>query len=298
MKVVLLANPASGKGRAEAQAGTIAAALGDDGVHVVRVRAERGNERALREALHEAGALVIVGGDGTLHHALSEIARSGVPVYHAGMGTENLFARQFGMSREVSGVRRALATRNVRPVDLGEANGRFFSLMVSVGPDAAVVHRLASTRRAGISHLSYVRPILSELRVPPPKLWVAVDGEVVIEGKRGMVVVANSAQYALRSNPASAADMSDGVLDIVFLPADSSFGSLLGLLRCRVSRVPDSAGRIHVRGARVRIEPDDEQAAAFSQIDGEAFDVLSRRPGSAEALDILIRPGAMSVLTT
>src|SRR5678815_1398252 len=92
-----------------------------------------------------------------------------------------------------------------------------FVLMCSLGPDASVMRRLDEARRGPISHLSYIRPILAELRDPClPRVTIEVDGKRVVDGQTGMVVIANSRQYAIRIDPAYKASMTDGLLDMVF----------------------------------------------------------------------------------
>ena len=66
--VVILMNPASGRGRGEHAAKAVEHALQRDG-HDVRLLSVREWD-ALTEACDDADALVICGGDGTVHHAL------------------------------------------------------------------------------------------------------------------------------------------------------------------------------------------------------------------------------------
>ncbi|MFM7134381.1 MAG: diacylglycerol/lipid kinase family protein, partial [Planctomycetota bacterium] len=100
MAVVVLFNPISGAGRALATAQRLAHALEAEGREVGLVPTERRpGELWLRPRLSGAEALVVVGGDGAVRLSASEAARAGVPLWHAPTGTENLFARAFGMSR-------------------------------------------------------------------------------------------------------------------------------------------------------------------------------------------------------
>lgn len=243
-----------------------------------------------------AGALVVAGGDGTLHHALEEAVRMAVPVYHVPMGTENLFARQFGMSRKEHMLRRVLGEPRTVKVDVGDCNGRLFALMCSVGPDAAVIHRLSAGRRGSISRWSYLPPMLKELGRPPARVWAALDGETVVDGLRGVLVVANSRQYALRTDPAINASMTDGLLDLVFLPVEGSWRAMLWLVRSRLGIHLGAKGCVYATGRHVRVETDDEGPPEFVQVDGEAFGTLGSGPGAVGALEITVRPGALRVL--
>ena len=296
MKIVLLYNPRSGGSRREAEVGRLRAALAGDAHEIVLVRAGAPEGPTLRDALHDAGALVIVGGDGTVHHALPDAARTGVPIYHWPTGTENLFARHFGTARSETALRRSLAAARVEAIDLGDVDGRLFALMCSVGPDAAVAHRLNRERKGSISRATYLPHICRELRERPPALKVWVDGVQHVDGRRGMCVVANAAEYGARLGPAINASMSDGLLDMVFLPAETSLGSLWWLLRARLGRHLRDPRLIYRTGRDVVIANAGE-APAFVQCDGEAAATLAPGSGAESALQIVVRERAARVLT-
>ena len=102
--IAMLINPRSGRGKGRETAEAIRRAL-DDGSRKITsfdIDALDGTRQPRRATLR---ALIVVGGDGTVHATLPFLARTGLPVYHAPLGTENLFARQFGMSRDPQRVR-------------------------------------------------------------------------------------------------------------------------------------------------------------------------------------------------
>ncbi len=218
MNIVVLYNPIAGAGKAGAVARRIGEAVDQAGRHVVlaETRIDAADDWLDRQ-LAEAGALVVVGGDGAVRLAAEPAIRTQTPLYHFPSGTENLFSREFGMDRRVQTLLRALERNEPRLVDVGVVNGRTFLLMVSVGYDAEVVHDLAGRRGSSISHWSYLGPSIRQLRSwRPSRLAVTVDGERIDLGRQGAVVVANSRQYAWRLDPAQRAVMSDGLLDVLF----------------------------------------------------------------------------------
>ncbi len=155
-------------------------------------------------AISGADLLIICGGDGTLHHTLPAVVGSGVPVYHLAMGTENLFARQFGMDRLPDTLASAIDRWQVQAVDVGRlmigSASQPFVLMCSLGPDASVIRRLDEARRGPISHLSYLKPIAAELAdLWLPRLTIDVDGQRLVENQQGMVVVATQGRGLPRS---------------------------------------------------------------------------------------------------
>ncbi|MBC7834318.1 MAG: hypothetical protein H7Y88_04355 [Phycisphaerales bacterium] len=300
MNLVVLCNPKSGRGKGARLAQQFAESLRADGhhVHVVSIP-KSAEESQLPGALAEgrrregrpADALIIFGGDGTLHHSLPAAIDASVPIYHVPLGTENLFARQYGMDRSLERLRSALARGSVVLTDVGLCNGRPFVIMCSVGPDANVIHRLAKVRSGAITHLSYVRPGLAELRSPGfVPLTITIDGEEVASKRKGIVVVSNSRQYAMRLDPAHRASMTDGLLDVVFYPCRTRFRAL-GWLFTTMMRQQTRRRDVVYRHAR-EVTINNCGSPAPYQLDGEA---AGPEIGIA-ALRISIAPGALKVL--
>lgn len=311
MNVAILYNPIAGRGKAAAAAATLAVGLARDahGVELLDT-GPAALKRSHDAALAAADAMIVVGGDGSVHAAADLARRSGAPVYQFPMGTENLFAREFGMTRRYATLARALERRRILPIDMGDCNGRSFLLMCSVGLDANVVHRLARVRTGAITRLSYARHLLHEaLRPDIPRLTITVDGRTLVNGCDGLVVVANSRQYACRLDPARHADMTDGLLDGIFLPCRHPLAITAWATRLRLQDVSRARDVVYFRGTHVRIETEPRPTpragaarlsdAAVYQLDGEAPGIsYDRQNGPATTpLEITVRPGAMRVLS-
>ncbi len=293
MRAVILVNPNAGTGRAVRIGGAID--------HALR---SAGHERTLRTIsldptlgagdLAGADALIVVGGDGTVHHAAQLAIDSGVPLYHAASGNENLFAREFAMRPDPESVVNALEQGRGRLADLARCNGVSFLLMCSVGPDASVIRRMTRARRRPTGHLAYTLPVIAEAFRPYiPRLSVHVDGEPLVEARRGLVVVANCRQYAMRVDPCQSASMFDNRLDVVFLPCATSLGAVRRLIQCR-ARAQARSGAIAVgAGESIRIQI--EGADPICQLDGEAPRRNSPADG-APALTCEVSQGVLPVL--
>ncbi|MCH7603364.1 MAG: NAD(+)/NADH kinase [Planctomycetes bacterium] len=268
MTIAVVFNPIAGAGRAAGEGRRVAESLKDAGhsVVIVETRMEPPSQW-LDPELKDCRVIVVAGGDGTVRQVSESAMKFSIPIYHYPLGTENLFSREFGMDRDVNRLIQAIEKGNVRRVDIGRANGRLFLLMVSVGFDAEVVHDLATRRSGGISHASYLGPMVRQfLRFSAAKLEVTVDGERLDNGKRGFVVIANSSQYGLRLNPAPDADMSDGELDVVFFPTASRRALVGWIWRCWRGRHRADKRLIFRRGREVTVLSESPQAF---QIDGD-----------------------------
>ncbi len=290
MTVAVVFNPISGAGRARAAAERLREGLARTGIPVDLVPTERADPGGwLRPRLVPTlRAVVVAGGDGAVRMVAPEAAIAGVPLWHAPCGTENLFARAFGMSADPERVAAAIASPVVRRIDLGRANGEPFLLMASAGFDATVVHELARHRKGSITHLSYLRPILRTLaRWKASGVVWTIDGEPQELGP-GLVVVGNLPEYGLRLNPALEAVPDDGLLDAVHLPVRGAAG-LLGwaaLLRSGLHLRHPGARMRRGRSIRLVLDP-----AAEVQCDGDP--VLG---GPQRTVDLHAEPGAVGVL--
>lgn len=239
-------------------------------------------------ALDALDAVVIVGGDGTLHHALDALTQAkngrGVPTLIAPLGTENVVAKELGLTPRVDAVLASLEAfaEGTPPTrsDLGIVHhpdnrpGTPFALMLTTGPDAAVLHRVARARVGTTKKLDYVIPTVTQaLRPKVGRLSVTVHGEQLADNRRGCLIVAVGPRYPLRLNLARNASRTDGVLDAVFLPA-STTASLVGwasMARLGLhTRHPQAR---YAQGERIELtmhdhDPNAEMMEAL-QIDGE-----------------------------
>jgi diacylglycerol kinase (ATP) len=311
MKLIVVFNPISGRGQGPRHARDLQSMLGKGGdghqIELIEVgaaslkrdltaalegRAEPPDSEAKRTP---ADGLIIIGGDGTVHSCAMAAARTGTPLYHFPTGTENLFAREFGMDRRIETVRAAIENLKhhelsglpMPRIDLAKCNGRSFLLMASVGIDANIVHRLCRRRTGRISHMSYAPHILAELVRPYSRpLSITVDGVKLVERRRGMVVVANCRQYAMRMDPAGRADMSDGKLDVVFFPAMHWSLLALWLLRSRLRRHERSKSLVYRTGQVVRIES--HGGEMVYQLDGEAPAAIAAQTGQPATTPMML----------
>ncbi len=291
MKAAILVNTRSGRGGAELLAESVAGALGAAGIDSQIFALGSSSPRQIVEGARGGRALIVVGGDGTVHAALEPAIEAKLPIYHMPAGTENLFAREFRMRAALPGVVNAVRAGLTASVDLGRVRGRPFAIMCSVGPDAQVIHEVAARRGGSVSRLDFAGPIARvALQGRPSRLSVWVNGHAVIQNRPGLLLIANSRRYALGQDPARRARMDDGLLDIVFLPFEAPGAMLWWMALTRFGLHDRMGGAKYVRGKSVRVESDRPLPL---QIDGEAAGFVGAEHGPLEAA---IEPGALSVL--
>jgi diacylglycerol kinase family enzyme len=138
MPLVLVANPGSAGADAERLQAAIGA-LRQAGVPVQLLQAEHGAEvpqlaeRAARLAAAEGGAVVAVGGDGTINAVAAAVLRAGCPMGVLPQGTFNYFARCHRLPDEPEAAVRVWRAGHTERVQVGAVNGRPFVVNASLG---------------------------------------------------------------------------------------------------------------------------------------------------------------------
>jgi diacylglycerol kinase (ATP) len=285
----VLVNPLSGGGAAPAKVAAVALLLEQAGASVTVVPAESAEQTcaAARDAVTAGELVVAAGGDGMLASVAGTVAEAGGTLGIVPSGRGNDFARMLRLAGDPEGVARCLLEGDARSVDVIEVTGGGDPVVV-VGSLYAGVDSLASeivdrSRRlpAALQYPSAAVRALATYR--PRPFTVTVDG-VTHHQEAFNVVVANSGYYGSGMHIAPMADVQDGELDVVVLPA----GSRASMIR-RLPRVYDGShvelpGVTVLRGRRVVVEA--EGVTGYG--DGERIGPL---PLTAQ-----VRPGALSVL--
>ena len=146
------------------------------GNDVILVQTERrGHATALARAAVRNGTecVVVLGGDGTLNEVASAVSGTSCALAALPGGSTNVFARTLGLPedpvRAAEVTAASLAAGSIRPVGIGEVNGRPFMFHTGVGWDAALV---AEVERPGPAQALRQPPALHLGRPPhlPPHL--------------------------------------------------------------------------------------------------------------------------------
>ncbi|WP_447968965.1 diacylglycerol/lipid kinase family protein [Nitrospira sp. M1] len=195
-KTLTLYNPTSGRGDAQRRAIALVQHLVSMGYHVKHTHATSGDEASCLSQLgSDWESVICIGGDGTLFHALSLISPSTAIAYYPS-GTVNLFARSLSIPRAVDEWLNTLQQGVTRDIYLGQANGRSFLSVGSVGFDARVVARVSLWLKSWIHEGAYgVQAIRELLRYNFPPFNVLIDGRKV-EGKILGIIVGKGPYFA------------------------------------------------------------------------------------------------------
>ena len=226
MNVAVLANPTAGRGRHAGALPLVVARLEAAGLTVSQLEAstrEAALSAAKRAVAGGPAALVVVGGDGTVHLGLQAVAGTEVPFGIVPCGTGNDFSAQVGVPQTPEAAADALVAAlqagATKSLDLAECKGvagerLWFGAVLAAGFDA-IVNERANHIRFPRGPQRYNVAIAIELaKLAPRHYKMALDG-VTQEFDSVLVAVGNTASYGGGYLIAPAADPADGLLDIV-----------------------------------------------------------------------------------
>jgi YegS/Rv2252/BmrU family lipid kinase len=239
-------------------------------------------ETLAAELAPQVDVLVVFGGDGTVH----EVA-NGLPIRGAGgpvvallpAGTGNDLARAIGMPPDPVAAASELAGARPRPLDLLDCGPRRAANGINAGFAAAATDVLSRRVKKALGPAAYlVGGLWAGINPPTWPARVEVDGRVV-EGEALAVVVGNGGSFGGGRWLIPDADVGDGLLDVLVVPAAASKAALARHL-ARDRRLPGDLPRL--RGPEATVV-----TAMPCRLDGEP----ASTPGS-----VAVIPAAWQVL--
>jgi len=246
MPLTLLVNPASAHGRTLKLLPTVEQELDARRIpfRVERTRGlDDGAELALR-AVEADEVPVVVSGDGLLGAVGGAMAGTQTPLGIIPGGRGNDLARVLGIPADPAEAVAVLAAGETRRIDVGEANGKRFLGIVSVGFDSEA-NRLANETSFMRGNLVYAYAAVRTLLSWKPGRFTIRVGEERRRFSGYSVSVANSRAFGGGMYIAPDAELDDGEFDVVTVGA-------VGKLRF-VGNLPKVFKGTHVDEDEVRV---------------------------------------------
>jgi YegS/Rv2252/BmrU family lipid kinase len=238
-------------------------------------------ETLAAELAAEVDTLLVFGGDGTVHEVANglPIAGGGPLVGLLPAGTGNDLARALGLPPDPVAAAAELAGARPRALDQLDCGPRRAANGVNAGFAAAATDVLSRPVKKALGPAAYVvGGVRAGINPPTWPARVEVDGRVV-EGEALAVVVGNGGSFGGGRWLIPDADVGDGLLDVLVVPAGVSKARLARHL-ARDRRLPRDLPRL--RGPSALVATD-----MPCRLDGEPFPT----PGSVEVV-----PAAWQVL--
>jgi YegS/Rv2252/BmrU family lipid kinase len=221
LRPVYIVNPTSGGGRGLRVWRALETILERRGLPAEhRLTESRGSAILLAARAREEGydPVIAVGGDGTVQEVVNGLidadGRCPAALGVIPGGTGNDFAKMLGYPPTTEGALEVVLGRDIRRIDLGRANGRYFINIAGVGFDAEVAGFLNRRPKRLPGALSYVYGVLAMLlRYRPAPLVMALD-DTRLERKCLLVSVCNGPAHAGGMKMVPEARPDDGILHI------------------------------------------------------------------------------------
>lgn len=216
MPLTLLVNPASAHGRTLKLLPVIEQELDERRIpfRVERTRGlEDGTERAL-QAVEADEVPVVISGDGLVGAIGGAMAGSETPLGIIPGGRGNDLARVLGIPDDPLAAVAVLAAGESRRIDVGEANGKRFLGIVSVGFDSEC-NRLANEVTIIRSNLVYVYSLFRTLLAWKPARFTIRSESERIRTSGYSISVANNSTFGGGMRIAPQAELDDGLLDVI-----------------------------------------------------------------------------------
>lgn len=293
---LVILNPAANRGKMSHHRALVRSRAEREGAEYAETTKQWEAKELALNAAREGRAVIIVGGDGSVHEVANGLLAAGrrVPLGIVAAGSGNDFAwNTLRLPRDPeAAVERAFAGQPV-DVDVGRVNGRYFTNSFSVGLDGDIA--VAATRMkkyplmsgARLYYTSTLKQLLFGYHRCP---WLAfkLDGNEQVDKTQVrryvLLAVTNGPTYGagFRINPT--ADYKDGLLDVCTI-AYTPLPRALQLLP--VVKKGEHAGQPEITFYRARTIHIESQKPVNMQVDGETT--------CARSYDAEILPGALWV---
>ncbi len=224
----------------------------------------------------EAAAVLIFGGDGTIHRQLQAAVKSNIPLLPVPHGSGNDFARALGITTRQDALaawkRFCASPANLTDIDLGliipAGNrkldaGNFFCCVAGVGLDSEANRRANAMPRWLRARGGYILGVVSALAwFHPPRISIELlDSRTAetlmrISESAMMVAFANAPSYGHGLRIAPRARLDDGQLDICFVRRTGKLRLLRLFPRVFTGSHLDLAEVLYQRASRLFLDSD------------------------------------------
>ena len=220
-----------------------------------------------------ADCIVAVGGDGTVSSVAAGLHGSDVLLGIIPGGSTNIIARELGIPENArAAIRLLFGTFDVRKMDVGVCNDRFFLHMAGSGFDSRLFDNADPALKKKIGWFAYLPAALKALREPASRFRITIDDDV-LEVESPLVLVANgSSVISPRLRVGSRIRPDDGQLDIMVVTATKPHELASVLARFAASTMDESPYVLSRKAQKMTLE---SEKPVPVQLDG---DVIEKTP--------------------
>ncbi|WP_237648707.1 YegS/Rv2252/BmrU family lipid kinase [Sediminibacillus terrae] len=245
-------------------------------LHVIQTTSLEELQETCKGYASEVDVIIILGGDGTVHECINAIAglekRPAVAILPG--GTCNDFSRMLGMPQNVRQAAEAIVNGQIRAVDIGQSDSRYFLNFWGIGLVTETSINIDKEQKRRLGVLSYFLSTLRTINQAEPFGYrIKADGEE-IEGEAVLIVVLNGKYIGTREIPVSAITPQDGKLDVLIVK-NSSLAMFRELMMMNQEDANTEAltelSHVQVNQAEIEVKGQEERQI---DMDGEIVDTV------------------------
>ncbi len=290
IKATLIVNPVSGKGDTTNRRKIItelATNLGWYGDYVETTRYLSAFQVAKKEASKGTKHIIVCGGDGTIREVLQAVTNKKIAVGIVPLGTGNLLAKNLSLPLDVEEALKVALVGNHKPIDVGVANGEYFSIIAGIGLDAEIMHSAKRELKDRFGLLAYVMVALRKLNNRSGKYEITLDKKKPFVVKAKTIMASNMGKLTSGIEVVPSTDPQSGSLQLGVIKAQS-LSSWINIVIHALLGTADNSPHYDVYEAK-NIEITSLSGAKRYECDGDHFP-------KTDHLNITLYPKAVIVM--
>lgn len=180
ISATLIVNPVSGKGdpidrRKSLQ--KVAKSLGWIGTYRETTKDLNATTIAKEEVKKGAKHIIACGGDGTIMEVLDAVINKNITLGIIPLGTANILARNLNLPLEMDDAMKVALLGNNFQMDVGRANGTYFTLVAGIGLDAEVMRVADRKLKNRWGFFAYILSVIKNITNRSGKYEVTLDNK-------------------------------------------------------------------------------------------------------------------------
>lgn len=163
-------------------------------------------------------AFVISGGDGSINILINSIMNNNlnhVPIGIIPSGTANDFATFLKLPKETNNICDIISNENIKSVDIGLANNKYFINVCAGGLFANVSEKIDKSFKEAIGKFAYYIKAIEQMHTYKPIELKITNSKETIQDKFDLFLVLNSSGTGGIDNISPTASINDGMFDFV-----------------------------------------------------------------------------------
>ncbi|MBQ8830630.1 MAG: YegS/Rv2252/BmrU family lipid kinase [Oscillospiraceae bacterium] len=280
-KMMLLANPHSGKGQVKNALVDIISCFNDAGYIVTVFIPGKDDHNSIQSIAKKYGSeydiVVAVGGDGTLSETVNGLMKCyQLPaVGYIPMGSTNDMASSLTIPKTPVAAAKSIIDGTPEPYDMGFYDNKYFTYIIAFGAFTSVTYTTPQDLKNTFGHAAYVLEAVTKLQtIKPVQTRVEYD-DGVIEGKFVFGAVANSTSIAgLVKLAPEDVSLNDGIFEVLLIRKPMSITDLGQILSSILTKdfKSDKVFLLHTKNVKftfdtpVTLTRDGENGGTYSEL--------------------------------